>query len=569
MVAWLEKLGVTEPGSIAYLEKEIIGNIQNVITDTNYLFVTRFIYKLYTDKKLTEIHYLNLQELPLKTDKGLIKANVCVLPKSYNPTIDFRSKLPEQAYLSDEYLHIANSRECRSFFKLLAVRDDIEFIKKTKINSPDLPSAFVEESKTFAKEGHSYPYLIGVYHPNTPTSIVPYYLQAFTFLEQTNKIEFAKVFWNRIFEKYAITKEMDTKSPHNYAPQRDYTSYNLGGGHELSSLDEMGWGWYSSNRAYIPSYIFWYIQNTKFIPTNKGLKLANETFSNTEKIRELAGDFLPIFNIDKVVPEDWNKVLKLKTVLSIEDLFNVLNNISDLVGNKGSLDKENEKRLGLIYNELILKLNIDFVNVSKKIKNWANNGRLVSTNKKSIKAGHLLHIKIAGFENTNIGIDTILLPKNVETIDPHFEDFLSALGIKIIDEFSYQSDTIREIFDLKIKLMMLVGPVCLLLKNKLIVSDMDKSMYDRFMKISKTQFILCRNIHPIFTNENEVIKGEVVNFYHDKINNKFLLSIDWSNPLSLLEISFEISSLLSAVRLEKEIMMLVSLSASQIEQYLT
>lgn len=568
LIAWLEKLGVTEPGGIAILEKEIIGNIQNVINETNHLHVTQFIYKLHTDKKLTEAHYLNLQELPLKTDKGFIKANQCVLPQSYNPTINFRSQLPNQAYLSDNYLQVATSQEIRSFFKILGVRDDIEFIKKTKIYSPDLPSAFVEGSNTFAKVGHAYPHLIGVFYPNTPTSSVPFYLQSFTFLDQTINIEFSIVFWNRIFDKYTLIKDRDAKSPYNYAESRDYTVYNLGGGNDLSTLDEMAWGRLLSNTTFIPSYIFWYIQNTKCIPTNMGLKLASESYANTLKIRELAGDFLPILNIDRVIPEDWNKVLKLKTILTIDDLFTLLKSIADLVASKGYLDKENEKRLGLIYNELILKLNIDYTNVYNGIKNWASNSKLVSSAKKCTKAVDLLYIKIAGFENINAGIDTIFLPKNVETNDTHFINFLAALGIKIIDEFRYNADAIHEIFDLKIKLLKLVGPVCLLLKNRMIVSDMDKSMYERFIKISKTQYILCRNIHPIFTNENEVIRGEVVNYYHDKVENKFLISIDWRNPLTLLEISYEISSLLSAIRLEKEIMMLLSLSLSQIEQYL-
>lgn len=569
LVAWLGKLGVTEPGSIAYLEKEIIGNIQHTINETNYLHVTKFIYKLHSDKTLTEAHYVNLQELPLKTDKGFTKANLCVLPQRYNPTIDFRSKLPNQAYLSDNYLEVATSPECRSFFKMLSVRDDIEFIKKIKINSLDLPSAFIEVSNSFAKVGHAYPHLIGVFHPNTPISHVPYYVQTLSFMEQTINIEFSKVFWNRIFDKYTLIKDRDAKSPSNYANPRDFIVYNLGGGLELSTLDEMAWGRLPNNKAFIPSYIFWYIQNTKCIPTNNGLKLANESYANTLTICELAGDFLPIINIDKVVPENWNIVLKLKTILSIDDLFTVLNCISDLVGSKGYLNKENEKRLGLIYNELIFKLNIDYMDVSIKIKNWASKGRLVSSAKKSIIAGDLLYIKIAGFENTNTGIDTIFLPKNVETTHPNFIEFLDALGVKVVDEFSYQSDTIRQLYDLKIKLLKLVGPVCLLLKNKLIVSDINKAMYDRYIKISKIQFNLCRNIHPIFTNENEVIKGEVVNYYHDKIEDKFLISKDWRNPLTLLEISYEISSLLSAIRLEKEIMMLLNLSVSDIEQYLT
>ena len=569
LIAWLEKVGVTEPGSIAYLEKEIIGNIQNAINETNYLNITKFIYKLHTDKRLTEAHYVNLQELHLKTDKGFIRANLCVLPQSYNPTLDFRSKLPEQAYLSDEYMQITTSRECRNFFKILCVRDDIEFIKRTKVNSPDLPKAFIDSSKTFAKEGHTYPHLIGVFYPNTPISHVPFYLQSFTFLEQTSNSDFAKLFWNRIFEKYTLSKDRNGKTQNNYSPQKDFTAYKLGGGIEFITLDEMAWGRLLNNSTYIPSYILWIIQNAKCIPTNKGLKLASESFINNDSICELAGDFLPVINIEQKVPEEWNKVLKLKTALTIDDLFTVLNGISDFVLNKGYLDKENEKRLGLIYNELLFKLNIDYSNELSRLMNWASNGRLVSSAKKSIKAGDLLHINISGFENTNTGIDTIFLPKNVELTHVHFIDFLGALGIRIIDEFSYQTENIGEIYDLKIKLLNLVGPVCLLLKNKMIVSDMNKSMYDRFTKISKTKFNLCRNIHPIFTNKNEVIKGEIVNYYYDKAENQFLLSKAWSNPLTLLEISYEISSLLSAIRLEKEIMMLLNLSVSDIEQYLT
>jgi len=569
LIAWLEKLGVTEPGSIAYLEKEIIGNIQNAVSETNFLNVTKFIYKLHTDKKLTEAHYVNLQELHLKTDKGFIKANLCVLPQSYNPTLDFSGKLPELAYLSDEYMQIATSRDCRIFFKMLGIRDDIEFIKKTKVNSTDLPKAFIESSNTFAKEGHSYPHLIGVFYPNTPISNVPYYLQTFTFLEHTNKSDFAKLFWNRIFEKYTFSKDRDGMTPHNYSPPKDFTAYKLGGGIEFTTLDEMAWGRLLNNRTYIPSFILWNIQNTKCFPTNKGLKLASESFINKASICELAGDFLPVINIEQEVPDDWNKLLKLKTALSIDDLFTVLNGISDFVLNKGYLDKENEKRLGLIYNELMSKLKIDYNNVHSKITIWASNGRLVSSAKKSVKASDLLHINISGFEDTNTGIETIFLPKNVEITHVHFIDLLNALGITVIDEFSYQAENIGEIYDLKIKLLKLVGPVCLLLKNKMILSDMDKSMYDRFTKISKTKFNLSRNIHPIFTNKNDIIKGEIVNYYYDKADNLFLLSKEWSNPLILLEISYEISSLLSAIRLEKEIMMLLNLSISQIEQYLT
>jgi hypothetical protein len=214
------------------------------------------------------------------------------------------------------------------------------------------------------------------------------------------------------------------------------------------------------------------------------------------------------------------------------------------------------------------RLDTDYTNIKQKIKHWAITGKLVGSAKKCFKAYDLLHINSSGFENNNTNINTILLPKNVKTNSIHFIDFLEAFGIKIIDKFSFDAEILNEIYYLKLQLLNLIGPVCLLLKNKMIVNDMDKSMYDRFINISKTQFIFCKNIHPIFTNENEVIRGEFVNYFYDKNDNKFRLSIDWKNPLTILEISYEISLLMLAVRLEKEIMMLLSMSLSQIEQYL-
>jgi hypothetical protein len=514
LMSWLiNKLKVTDPGSIPFLEKEIIGNIQNVINDTNYLQITKFIFKLHNEKKLTEVHYLNLQELSLKTNKGFVEANRCILSARYNPIIDFTSILPDQSYLSDNYLEIGTSAEIRSFFKMLGVCEDIEFIKKIKINSPNLPPAFVESSYIFAKEGHSHSTLIGVFYPNTPVTHVPFYLQTFTFLEQTLNFEFSKIFWSRLFTKYKPLKDRTEKSSRIYEKPKDYIIYRLGGGLEMSSLDEMGWGRYPANSVYINAYILWHIYNIKCIPTNKGLKLANESYTNSKTINDLAGNFLPIISIDRDVPEEWNLILKLKTALSIDDLFTVLNYISDLVSNKGFLDKENEKRLGLLYNELMDRLDTDYTNIKQKIKHWAINGKLVGSAKKCFKACDLLHINSSGFENNNTNINTILLPKNVKTNSTHFIDLLEAFGIKIIDKFSFDAEILNEIYYLKLQLLKLIGPVCLLLKNKMIVNDIDKSMYDRFINISKTQFIFCKNIHPIFINENEVIRGEFVNYF--------------------------------------------------------
>jgi hypothetical protein len=566
---WLEKLGVTEPSSIAYLEKEIIGDIHNCITNSNYIDITKFVFRLHQEKRLSESHYIHLQELPVKTNKGFKKAHRCVISTIYNPTIDFKNTLYDEPYIVDDYLEISNTNEVKRFFKCLQAKDDIEFIQTNKFISDELPSKYVETCYELAKDGHVYPHLIGVFYPNYPNSKqVPFYIQNFTFIEQTNHIEFAQIFWDRVFNKYIFYKIQNGVTPKNYSPGKEYSIYGLGNGLELSTLDDMAWGRMPSNKVKIPSFIFWYIQNVNCMPTNMGLKKPTETFVNSEAIIELVGDFLPVINIQSKVPENWSQFLSFKNKLTIEELLFVLNKISTLTSKKGYLDKENEKRLGLIYTELTLHLNHDHIATYKKIQQWAKSALLISSSKQCMKPSDLLYIKITGFKNNITGVNSILIPKNVEKHTPNFIDLLNAFSVRIIDDFGYYADIDKEIYDIKIKLLKLLGPICLLLKNKMIINDLDKSIYDRYKKISKTQFFFCKNIYPVFKYENESIKGDSLNYYYDANENKFFLSKDWKNPICLFEISYEISSLLTATKLEKEIMMLMGLTDKQISEYL-
>lgn len=569
LIEWLENLGVTDPGSIAYLEKEIIGRIDKCVNDENHLDVTKFIFKLHKDKKLTKTHYLNLQELPLKTSKGFKKANQTVLSLAFNPTIDFSKLLPNEPYLSEEYLPISNSQECRIFFKLINVTDDIEFIKSSKKLSTEMPVEYVKICNIYAKEGHTYPHLIGVFHPNSPTLMVSFFVQTFSFIEQIQNIKFAQVYWERLFSKYHFKKDHSGISPHNYSPGKNYTIYNLGAGLTISTLDEMNWGRQLNNLTKIPGFAFWHFDSISCIPTTGGLSLAKETFTNSEYNIALAGNYLPVINVNTTVPDDWCLILKLKTKFSINDLLIILEKISLSLKTNGFFDKENEKRLGLVYNELIQRLNIDSENTTETIKKWVTNHPIISTSKKNILSKNLLYINILGFENSTNGIETILIPKIVDTKAPSFEELLKAFGIKIINNFSYQAIDQKEFYDLKIKLLKLIGPICLMLKNRMIINNLNKSLYDRFLKVSQTKFIRCNNIRPVFVHDLEEIEGKIVIYYYDEVNSNFLISESWKNPSVILNISYHLSKILTAVILEKEIMMMLNMNDQQIVDYLS
>lgn len=568
LIEWLEKIGVTDPGSIAYLEKEIIGRIENCINTENYLNITKFIFDLHKDNRLNNDHYVNLQDLPLKTSRGFKKANKTVLSIAYNPTTDFTKVLPNEAYLEDDYLKISSPQECKLFFKLLNVVDDIEFIKSSKKLSSELPIEYVITSNSFAKDGHNYPHLIGVFHPNLPSLEVSYYLQSFSFLEHSNKLNFSVLFWERAFGKYHLTTINSGTSSRNYCPEREYTNYNLGQGLMLSTLDEMNWGRYLDNRTKVPGFIFWYFQHIKCIPTCMGLQLAKDTFTNSEYVKELAGEYLPVFKVKSAVPEDWCGHLKLKTKFSLNDLLFILDKISINLKSKGFINKEDEKRIGLIINEFLSRLEIDPENTTRVLNDWAINHDLISSSKMNISPNKLLYINISGFEHSITGIETIFIPKNVDTKHPFFKKLLKAFRVKIIDSFSYQAENEKALYDLQIKLLKLIGPITLMLKNKMVINDLDRSLYERFFKISNTNFIRCNTIRPVFVHETEKFEGDIVMYYYNEAQNSFLISKNWNSPSVILNISFQLSKLLSAVKLEKEIMMMLNMNDHQINEYI-
>jgi hypothetical protein len=99
-------------------------------------------------------------------------------------------------------------------------------------------------------------------------------------------------------------------------------------------------------------------------------------------------------------------------------------------------------------------------------------------------------------------------------------------------------------------------------------SNLDKFIYERFEKISKTKFIKCSNLRPVFFHDSEKIEGEGISYCFEKNKDEFLLTFNWNNPISLLNISHDLSIILSATKVEKELMVLLGLSDLQVSEYL-
>ena len=568
ILEWLKKLGVKEPGSIAYLEKEIIEKLPEAINQENSLEIIQFILPLHLKGVLTEEHYVGLQDLPLITNNGLQKAKSSVLPINYNPTIDLYGLDAQLNAISDNYTTCALLPELRVFFKCIGVRDDIEFNPNLKYFASELPAAYVNMSNSFAKEGHSYPHLIGRYIPNNPTFEVSFYIQGFSFLEKTEEENFSKIFWDRITYKYHVKHEVSGTLAGGYGSSREYNQYKLGYDHELKTLDRMNWGRFTSNRVHVPSYFLWFIENKQCLPTLRGQQKAGDVFINSKSNLEIGGKYLPILDLKEPINSDWAKFLRLKFEPKLNDLLIVLSRIAEDVKKSGKLVLDDHRRIGVIYNRLMQLIDNDRDTTLIELNKWSNHGLLVSSDRKALLSKNLLWIKSQGFESC-VGFNSILLPSNVDRKNPFFETFLVTLGVRIVDELSYSAIGKRQLFDLKIKLLEIIGPLSLLQKKRLYIGDLDKYIYERFTKVKDIDFFRCDDIIPIFHHENEEIKGSSVEFHFNNSSSEFLIANNWRNPVFRMVVSSEFSQLIASVRMEKETLMFLGFTVKQINETLT
>lgn len=114
---WLEKLGVVEKTDITFLEKTIIPNAKNYVTNENALETIQVIYNLYKKEKIEEM-LIQLSELKLlTTNKNLISASQCYFSDTYNPKLKIEEYIKDDIFLSEKYLLLDDDKDrLRIFF---------------------------------------------------------------------------------------------------------------------------------------------------------------------------------------------------------------------------------------------------------------------------------------------------------------------------------------------------------------------------------------------------------------------------------------------------------------------
>jgi len=365
MRSWIEQLGVVEKTDISFISKTIIPNIENYITNKNAIQTILNLFSLYKKDDLSTDLLSQLSKLKLLTQNGtLLTAKECYFSDTYSPRLGIEGVLDEDLFISDKYLSATEDKdEWKRFFKFIGVNEGIVCLKnQEKIDKGEfIKSGFFEG---YFKEGDK------KFSPlqNTFTADSYSKLTTLNYIQDSeDHYLFSNIFWTDV-----IT---------NLSPEDIIHSATAYWGYAGRP------GQISGNE--VENYIPWFIKNVKCIPViTKECQVATSVFLNTDEIKSLAGNYLPVFDGVDLSP-DWKSFFKFKTSLQLSDYLKMLSEMSFDTTEKGEVKKSNVTRIQAIYKELLDQCANWNEHELQQVDSWGDSGKLLHTKYKFMECPSL------------------------------------------------------------------------------------------------------------------------------------------------------------------------------------
>lgn len=205
------------------------------------------------------------------------------------------------------------------------------------------------------------------------------------------------------------------------------------------------------------------------------------------------------------------KYLNLKPDLAFENYLEILKGIWEDTNLSEEEEKENQKRVGLIYEKLAL---MNLHNSEKeKIKDWGKSNKLLAKNGRDFYYPNDLSIvTVEGFRASKLAF--------TEKQSPEIIELLRIFGVQIIDKVkSHISNSTVEIIDLKTKLLQVSPLIALVSVEKSKNPKEWETEFDRICKkLSNIFFFETEEIFLSYGNEEDRQKRstweENDNFYY-------------------------------------------------------
>ncbi|MBN8683995.1 MAG: DUF3883 domain-containing protein [Chitinophagales bacterium] len=470
-------MGVKEPSDLSFIEKSIIAQGKTYVTKENAIVIGRYLFNTHKKGLLQEWHYEQLYNLNVITTKNsLVSSNESFLSDFYEPELKLEQTYFQDFFISSEYIEEKDLKsEWKTFFIKIGVNETISWTKKN-LSRIELQSKYPEYFSIIPS---------GV--PNQmwgfPNDFYSYEFNLVSFIELCKDYYFSKNFWAIV-----LIKNLPIKQGHI----------------------DLGIGYYNLR---IQSLNNWIIKNEPIIPnTQKNCLKASQTYSSViPQIKEIGGKYLPIFDFEGAIPPDWQEYLGLKETLGLHEYLEVLkgiwmdNTVSEMQ------QRENQKRVVLIYEKLSL-LNLHQSEMDE-IREWSKSNKLLAKNGTDFYyPNELAIVTVEGFRASNLAY--------VEKTIPEIIKLLRNFGIKIIDKvIPTISNSKVEITDLKTKLQQISPLIALVAVEKSKNRKEWEDEYERIRKkLSAIRFFETTEIYLSYGNDDDRQKrsscAENDNFYY-------------------------------------------------------
>ena len=486
--SWLKLIGVQELNDISYIKDVICKD--NYITKDNAIDVVRFLFKV--NKKATifdSIDSCYLNKLSFLTTNGqLKKSSELYLSEAYKPTNDICKFCDEDIFISEDYIDNNSADEWKLFFLLLGIKDTIENTTISFDISECLNYSLLQE----AKEKFNKRKQISSNGNPFPCSLRTIDVTYFPLILENNSLELSKVIWSKILASdIPISKDMARGICDMYYVQHS----------EVVRLSKL------VDSDFLP----WAIKNIQKFPSSNGFLLKREElYFNTNDIKEIGGNYLPIIDVDCEIHDSWKDLLSLRNVITIDDCLTILTKVSQDRDNT----ENNKERISKIYNRIV-ELDALSDKNKGKITEWASNNLILSKDNEFVAPTTLSHITLDGFGSKNrVYIGN---PSNKDKV----VELLALMGVKIITPQSIKAEfeDKKESEELKQILKGKVSPLALIATGengeKLEYVE-NKSRLNNL--IDETHFYHCDKILLTYGNSDDVIEkrtfGNKNEFYY-------------------------------------------------------
>ena len=536
--SWLELLGVKEPSDEAYLENEIIGNIENCIDKKNYLHVTRYIFNQHKKGLLSEWHYDQLQDLKIFTVSNVFRTSKdCYLSDFYEPSLWLEKVNGVGSYVSELYKQKEDLiSEWKTFFLKIGMSENISIIhiRANFSDSNGIEADYFRQVSAEAKQGHSYPHLVGV-----GNSI---HLDKMRYSEFAKDYKFSKIFWQQAIK---------TIDPSN-----------------INQNARMPWGYYGSHCS-VQNYFFWSIEHSEIFPTTtREISKASNVFINDKEIRELAGNYLPVFDYDEALPKEWRSILPFKKGLELFDYLEILEKISSYKNKRDDDDTSRvtgKNKLTLVYAKLASLLS-DFSKDEKQdISDWAITNKILSHSGTFANASELFWLKGTS-SNFNSDFELAFIPDELKD-DENIEELLCLFGVNIITEFKLIKKKTETNDSLQNELFTIIPYLSAIIEKK---------NGEEFEEIFKKLKSLTKNLKVVSASDLEFAyvyngKQQVISkpdSYFDETQNTLYFTGKWESPTTMYSLIENVAKALQIERYQEELRLFLQLSPEEIAVWL-